>query len=265
MENLKMSFVKRLYSSLPPDPAAGSSRLYWSRLIDLVFPPLCYACRTILPAAGALKLCAACLATVQPICEPFCNCCGRPFATFGGENHLCGRCILSPPQFVAARAALRYENTTRELIHRFKYGYKVMLRRPLALLAAPRLDDFVAGFGADLILPVPLHVKRLRQRGFNQALLLAEIFSQRWHIPLSRNNLRRIRWTEPQVSLSAAERAENVKGAFSLARPGDFKGRRVLLIDDVYTTGSTVKECSRVLQKEGGAVTAVLTLATGVD
>jgi ComF family protein len=165
---------------------------------------------------------------------------------------------------VAARSALRYEQTVRELIHSFKYGYKVQLRRPLGLLAAERFDGFVSDFGADLILPVPLHVRRLRQRGFNQALLLAELFSHRWGIPLSRNNLQRTRWTEPQVNLSAHERADNVKGAFSLRHPQEVAGKRVLLVDDVYTTGSTVKECCRSL-RGAGAETAVLTVAMATE
>ncbi len=242
---------------------AALSRIV-SPLLDLLFPPLCHCCRAFIPEPGEVRLCPSCREGALPIEGPLCSCCGRPFATPGGMDHLCGDCTLSPPPFVAARSALRYEKSTRELIHSFKYGYKVMLRRPLGLLAAPHLDHFVAGFGADLILPVPLHVKRLRQRGFNQALLVAEIFSRRWGIPLSRTDLRRTRWTEPQVTLSAAERAENVRGAFSLAKPAELAGKRVLLVDDVYTTGSTVKECSRVL-REGGAVTAVLTLARGVD
>lgn len=237
----------------------------WSRLLDLLFPPLCHCCRTFIPNPGEVRLCPECLEGAGPINGPICGCCGQPFATAGGMDHLCSNCILSPPQFAAARSALRYEKSTRELIHAFKYGYKVMLRRPISLLAAPQLESFVAGFAPELILPVPLHKRRLRQRGFNQSLLIAELFSGRWNIPLSRNNLRRTRWTEPQVSLSAAERAENVMGAFSLAKPELFAGKRVLLVDDVYTTGSTVKECSRVLQRDGEAVTAVLTVARGVD
>lgn len=241
----------------------------WSRFVspflDLLFPPICHCCRAFIPLPGEVRLCPGCLEGTLPIEGPLCGCCGRPFATAGGMDHLCGDCILDPPPFFAARSALRYEKSTRELIHSFKYGYKVMLRRPLALLAAPHLDRFVAGFGPDLILPVPLHVRRLRQRGFNQALLVAELFSSRWHIPLSRDNLRRTRWTEPQINLSATERADNVRGAFSLAHPECLAGKKVLVVDDVYTTGSTVKECCRVLMKEGGAVAAVLTLARGVD
>ncbi len=140
-----------------------------------------------------------------------------------------------------------------------------MLRRPLGLLAAPCLDTFVHGFGADIMIPVPLHKKRLRQRGFNQAILLGEIFSKRWRVPLLRNNLQRTRWTEPQVNLAATARAENVKGAFALSDAAALAGKRVLLIDDVYTTGSTVKECARVLGKGGVTAVAVLTIARAVD
>lgn len=260
MEHRKAAVVHRCCESLIPYFASGA----WSSLLNLLLPPLCHSCRAPLHAPGEIRLCPDCLATVSEIGGPLCSCCGRPFATSDGIDHPCGECTLSPPPFLAARSALRYEKTVREMIHSFKYGYRVMLRRPLALLAAPRLDGFVAGFAPDLILPVPLHIKRLRQRGFNQAILLGELLSRRWRLPLIRDNLRRIRWTEPQVTLSAAERADNVRGAFSLANPERLEGKRVLLVDDVYTTGSTVKECSRVLTA-AGAVAAVVTLARGVD
>jgi ComF family protein len=149
------------------------------------------------------------------------------------------------------------------MIHQFKYGKKVMLRRPLGLLGAAHLHAFATGFGADLILPVPLHIKRLRERGFNQAILIGEVFSEKWGVALSRNNLRRIRWTEPQVNLGAAERAANVKGAFAVDSANEITGKKVFLVDDVYTTGSTAKECSRVLMKAGAASVAVLTVARG--
>jgi ComF family protein len=140
-----------------------------------------------------------------------------------------------------------------------------MLRRPLGLLSGPGFDQFVNGFRADLLIPVPLHRKRLQERGFNQAILLGEIFAQRWGIPLVRNNLQRIRWTEPQINLTASARAENVRGAFALADAAALAGQRVLLVDDVYTTGSTVKECARVLWKGGAAAVAVLTIARAIE
>jgi len=115
------------------------------------------------------------------------------------------------------------------------------------------------------IVPVPLHTRRLRQRGFNQAVLLGEILSRQWGVPLQRNNLQRSRWTEPQVNLTASARAENVKGAFTLAAPAKIAGKRILLVDDVYTTGSTVKECSRVLMAAGAAAVAVITVARAAE
>jgi ComF family protein len=232
-------------------------------IVDLLFPPVCHLCREFIPAAGEVKLCAGCLAKAPPLLSPKCKCCGCHYDSPIGEDHLCGSCITDPPPYSAARAALLFEGSSRELIHQFKYGKRVILRRPLGLLAVSYLDDFAMEFGADLILPVPLHVKRLRQRGFNQAILLGEIFAKRWGVPLSRNNLKRIRWTEPQVNLGATERAANVKGAFALANEKEIPGKRIFLVDDVYTTGSTAKECSRVLMKAGAAEVAVLTVARG--
>ncbi|NVN98164.1 MAG: ComF family protein, partial [Geobacteraceae bacterium] len=156
------------------------------------------------------------------------------------------------------------DGNTRELVHQFKYSRRVLLRKPLALLATAHLQGFAEEFSPDLIIPVPLHLKRLKERGFNQAVLLGEIFAKRWGVQLSRNNLQRIRWTEPQVNLGAAERAANVKGAFALIDGAEIHNRRIFLVDDVYTTGSTAKECSRVLKKAGSAEIAVITVARGV-
>ena len=113
----------------------------------------------------------------------------------------------------------------------------------------------------DLIMPVPLHRKKLSRRGFNQAVLLGEILSQRLKIPLDRRNLRRIRWTEPQVNLAAGDRRKNVKGAFAVQDSDLVTGRRVLLVDDVLTTGSTAEECARVLKASGAADVTVITVA----
>lgn len=262
MENRESSRFARFYRALIPEPAAGS---YLSSLLDLLFPPLCHSCRALLANPGKVNLCPACIAAAPPITSPLCSCCGRPFATVAGADHLCGSCTLAPPPFTAARAALLYTGTTRELIHGFKYSHKVILRRPLGLLAAPYLDNFVTAFAADVMVAVPLHSERLRQRGFNQAVLLGEIFSQRWGIPLLRNNLRRTKRTEPQINLAASARAENVKGAFALAEPAGLAGKRVLLVDDVYTTGSTVKECALTLGRGGAAAVAVVTIARAID
>jgi ComF family protein len=194
------------------------------------------------------------------IVAPLCIVCGVPFAG-AGTDHVCGSCSTSHPPFGAARAALAYEGASRDLIHAFKYRNKTHLRRPLALLTIEHLSEFIQSRRPDLIIPVPLHRKKLSGRGFNQAVLLGEILSQRLKMPMDRRNLRRIRWTEPQVNLAAGDRRTNVKGAFAIRDSGLVTGRRVLLLDDVITTGSTVEECGRVLKASGAADVTVITVA----
>jgi ComF family protein len=234
-------------------------------LLDILFPPRCHFCKAFIPDAGELHLCSACLEGCSLICSPLCSVCGIPFQTDSGEDHTCGGCISEPPRFTAARAAALFDGPVRELIHRFKYNGRVQHCRPLALLAARRLGPFVEGFSADLLVPVPLHVKRLRQRGFNQAVLLGGVLAREWRLPFSRGNLRRIRWTEPQINLSAAERVANVRGAFSVGDPALIGEKRIILIDDVYTTGSTVAECARVLFKADAAAVCVVTIARAMQ
>jgi ComF family protein len=200
--------------------------------LNFLFPPLCHICRKFIPDAGPLHICPTCREQLMSITSPLCVVCGVPNSG-AGEDHICGNCIKSHHCFDAARAALVYTGASRELIHTFKYHNKTHLRRPLAFLTIERLSKFVELQAPDLILPVPLHRKRLQKRGFNQAILLGEIFSSHWNITLDRHNLRRIRWTEPQVNLSAGERRANVRGAFSIRNPEQIQGRRVLLVDNV--------------------------------
>ena len=233
---------------------------FFAALLDVFFPPLCHVCRKFIPAAGELHLCPDCRGLMPPIVAPLCIVCGIPFAG-AGTDHVCGSCSTTPPRFDSARAALAYVGASRDLIHAFKYRNKTHLRRPLALLTIERLSEFIQSRRPDLIMPVPLHRKKLSSRGFNQALLLGEILSQRLKIPLDRHNLRRIRWTEPQVNMAAHDRRINVKGAFSVHEAALVAGRRVLLVDDVFTTGSTVEECGRVLKASGAADVTVITVA----
>ena len=228
--------------------------------LDVLFPPLCHVCRRFVSKAGELHICPDCRELMPPIAAPLCIVCGIPF-TGAGNDHVCGSCSTSPPRFDAARAALVYEGASRDLIHAFKYRSKTHLRRPLALLTIERLSEFIQSRRPDLILPVPLHRKKLSSRGFNQAVLLGEFLSQRLMIPLDRRNLRRIRWTEPQVNLPAHDRRTNVKGAFAIRDSDLVKGRRVLLVDDVLTTGSTADECGKVLKAAGAADVTVITVA----
>jgi len=229
--------------------------------LDIFFPPRCHFCKAFIRDVGAIHLCASCLEACSLIRSPLCKICGMSFLTDGGDDHLCGGCITEPPRFTAARAAALFEGPVRELIHRFKYNNRVQLCRPLGLLTGQHLRPFAEAASADLVIPVPLHLKRLRQRGFNQAVLLGEILARQWRLPLSRRNLKRIRWTEPQINLSATERVANVRGAFAVAEPDLLKGKRIILVDDVYTTGSTVAECARVMFKAGAEEVCVITIA----
>lgn len=240
-------------------------RLGWGKIIDCLFPPLCHYCREPLHDSRKTRLCDSCLAGLTLLESPLCPLCGYPYLHGSCSDHLCGACTVARPAFDSARGALVFDGAVRELIHRLKYGGKTILRRPLALLAADHLDRFVCGSSPEMIIPVPLHKKRLRQRGFNQAILVGEIFAKQWGLPLLRNTLRRVRWTEPQVNLSAAERPENVKGAFALEQISEIAGKRILLVDDVYTTGSTVKECAKVLKSGGAGSVVVVTVARAVE
>jgi ComF family protein len=226
-------------------------------LLDFLLPQFCRFCGK---AAGNWEdraLCADCAAKVDWVASPLCPGCGRTYATREGEDHLCGACQAEPPPFARARAAVIYDGPVAEAIKKFKYGRRLdllpvmqyWLRQP----ACRKLVD-----AADLIVPVPLHARRLKERGFNQALLLAQSFSDK---PLAREALIRVRHTVPQSGLNPRERRENVRKAFAAPRPEDLKGKNVLLVDDVYTTGATVRECARVLRRARASVVTVLTVA----
>ena len=230
-------------------------------LLNIFFPPLCHSCRQPVPPSSDIHLCPQCRELVKAVSTPLCITCGTPFQTIDGIDHRCGGCLASPPPFAAARAAVAFDGPVRELVHRFKYSKQVRLRRPLGLMMAERLAPFATEASPDLLIPVPLHIKRLRGRGFNQALLLASLLGRQWGIQVSRHNLRRVRWTEPQVELSPDERIKNVRGAFQVADPGEIAGKRIMLVDDVYTTGSTVKECAKTLKQAGAAAVYVATVA----
>jgi ComF family protein len=228
--------------------------------LDFIFPPLCHICRSFIPGAGELHICPECRDRLPLVKSPLCTLCGIPFIG-AGDNHFCGQCQTHPPHFESARAHLLYEESARELIHYFKYNHKTHLRRPLALLALEGLTKFITGQAPDVIIPVPLHRSRLRTRGFNQAVLLGGLFSSRLSIPMLADGLTRTRPTEPQIELSAEDRRKNVKGAFAVNRPDRIVGKRILLLDDVMTTGSTVNECAKVLIKAGAPSVVVATIA----
>lgn len=239
-------------------------------LLDLLFPPLCHVCKAFIPAAGAndrsprLLICAECLQKIPFLVSPLCTVCGAPFATEEGSDHTCGACLTHTP-FHTCRSATILDGPVQELIHRFKYGGRVHLGHPLGLLTAARLEGFLTQVAPDCIVPAPLHRKRVRQRGYNQSQLIGEVLGRTLKVPQEVGNLRRLRWTEPQTGLDASDRVSNVKGAFAVRDPKRLKGKRVLLVDDVLTTGSTVRACVDALREADVAAIAAVTVARGVQ
>lgn len=158
-----------------------------------------------------------------------------------------------------------FEDGCRDLIHAFKYRHRSHLRRPLALLTADLLAPFAADCQTDLLTAVPLHPRRLRARGFNQALLIAELLAEEWKLPLHRQALRRDRYTTTQTELNLGERAANLKNAFSVPDGAAIQNKRIMLVDDVFTTGATLAECSRSLLKAGASAVCCVTVARAPD
>lgn len=228
-------------------------------LADFLFPPRCLACENI-PTSGA-PFCADCASRIVMIGDALCPVCGIPYRAAGADRHLCGECITAPPPFSIARAFGIYESALMDAIHRFKYKGQIASGDALGDIMASRTYDSLNIAGFDVIMPVPLHRAKLRQRGFNQALILARRVARKYRIPVDFLSLRRTKPTPAQVDLSGDERRKNVKGAFAVNKKQSVKEKRILLIDDVYTTGSTVKECARALMRAGASEVAVLTLA----
>jgi len=217
-------------------------------------------------------LCHKCRSAFSPVESPFCTVCGMIFKSREGEDHACGTCLDSPGHFNAARAAGIYDQSLMMLIHCLKYKGKLQLVRPLSrLLFYSFLRYWDAGY-FDLIMPVPLHKKKLRLRGFNQTHLLvkdwpaiaAMVKGRPEDIHIEPDILVRKKWTRPQTGLGRKGRISNIKNAFGLTDASLVRGRRILLVDDVFTTGSTVNECARILMHGGAECVNVLTLARAV-
>ncbi len=220
-------------------------------------------------ASLAEFLCDRCMGQTEPTGTPLCPHCGRPFDSPAGVNHLCGRCRRKPFEFSMARSAGKYDRALKALICIFKYDYRPELALPLARLLWQTLWRHWEPQAFDWIVPVPLHRRRLRQRGFNQAELLVRhwfTLAREQGLPFDRERLAsgiliRHRYTPPQTGLDRQQRAANLKHAFKLTDPDAVQGRRVLLVDDVLTTGATANACARVLKKAKVASVKVLTLA----
>ena len=233
-------------------------------LADIIFPPRCLTCDVILDHHESQALCPLCFSKIKFIKSPLCTCCGIPYPGADESDHLCGGCITSKPAFSVARAVGHYEAIFLDALHSFKYRGKAAFGKSLGKIMAQYEYPLFAISDYTLIMPVPLHPKRLRERGFNQSVILARVVAGRYSIPLDFLSLRRYMYTEPQINLGKKDRESNVRGAFIVTEPDRIKDHRIILVDDVYTTGSTVKECARILMKNKASTVAVLTLARAV-
>ena len=212
-------------------------------------PPGCTICGKSIRAGE--YLCDQCETKAARIVAPFCEKCSEPFEGSIVNTFVCANCAHRTIYFNAAVAAYRGRGIVRQIIHEFKYGRQICLRHLVARWLNSALDDERLRQGHfDVIMPVPLHPARQRERGFNQASLLAELLSAQTSIPV-KPLLERTRYTTTQTALDRSERMENLHNAFRLRKNADVRGLRVLLVDDVLTTGSTLNECARILKRAG--------------
>ncbi|MDR1693970.1 MAG: ComF family protein [Lactobacillaceae bacterium] len=231
-----------------------------SKILDVILPPRCISCGKVLNAKDGV--CEECFNNINFISKPHCHKCGMPFENVvSNKEIMCGLCIKDKkPIFRYGRSALRYDDFSKNMILAFKFMDKTENASTLSkwMFAAGK-DIFSSG--VDLIIPIPLHYTRLLKRKYNQSALLAKKLGKLASIKVDYSSVIRAKKTKPQVEFSGKARLKNVKNAFGVKHQNKIKGKRILLVDDVYTTGSTLKECAKVLLKSGAASVDFITAA----
>jgi ComF family protein len=228
------------------------------RCCDLLLPAACLLCAKRLPEGWeATDFCPACRAGVPQPAAARCPVCAVAHRSLMPTLHHCEACLRHPPPFAQVHAVAPYAGTLQEAVQRFKYHGQLALERPLGKLLGTALRTGAAP-RPHLVVPVPLHIDRLRSRGYNQALQLARQVGIEFGTPVAADLLRRVRATDPQQGLNAAARHSNLHGAFAAVQP--LTGRRILLVDDVMTTGATARECASVLRKAGAVSVEIAVL-----
>lgn len=236
------------------------SALSWSQsFLDLILPPRCFGCGDI--TSEHHTLCSDCWKNCTFLSSPWCTLCGWPFPYETPEQTLCPSCHRLPPLFVECRSALAYHEESRRFILKLKQGDGTYLAPALSKLMMRVGQDILSH--TDLLIPVPLHWKRLFCRQYNQATLLSNQITQQTSIPTRTDLVKRHRSTSKQGHQNRKQRYANVRGAFSIPpeKSALFKGKRLTLIDDVFTTGATLTECARILLNGGAKEVRILTLA----
>jgi len=248
-----------IYGLAPLARAAAMFRRSARLALDMALPPLCPSCRD--PLGDGAGLCPSCWSKLAPIEPPYCARLGIPFTYDPGPGLLSMEAIANPPAYDRARAAVRYDDIARALVHGFKYRDGLHLAPMMGRWMARAGRELLAG--ADALVPVPLHWRRLWARRFNQSAALAGVISKQSGVPVQYASLARVRATSQQVGLNKTERTENVQGAFQVAaaQKADIAGKRLILVDDVLTSGATVQACTRALLRSGAAHVDVLVFA----
>lgn len=242
---------------------AAALRIPLRLILDVGLPPLCPSCRD--PVGDGAGLCANCWSKLYPIERPFCEKLGIPFTYDPGPGIYSMQAIADPPAYARARAAVRYDEIARTMVHALKYGDRLDLAPVMARWMARAGSELLAN--ADVVVPVPLHWRRMWARRFNQSATLAKLLAEPYAKPVSYSALKRVKATPQQVGLSKPERAANVQGAFRVDPSGkaEIARRHILLVDDVLTSGATVDSCARALLRAGARQVDVLTFARVVD
>ena len=215
-------------------------------LLDFALPPRCGGCGTIVDEVDSF--CAGCWSKIEFLGVGGCSRCGLPLKAT--DASLCGLCLARPPRLDRIRAAVAYDEISRSIAMRLKYGRKVALARTMSRFMHPLLGEFPPDA---VLVPVPLHRARLWNRGFNQSAIVARELSRRTGLPVVVDALKRVRSTPPLKGMNLRQRRRTVAGAFRAHRPTEFRGRTIILVDDVLTTGSTANACARVLKRAGAA------------
>jgi competence protein ComFC len=246
-----------------PSAFSSSIKRSFKTAVDLVYPRQCKLCGGSKRCDEFPFLCNDCFDSAKVIHPPCCQKCGLPFAGNAGEEARCANCSELGFEFDRAVSMFHFKGVVREAIHRFKYSHEEYWSKALIKWTLTAADGCLKPGEFDLVIPVPLYPVKFRERGFNQSGVLAEAIAKQWGAKYDSKALVRTRETETQVHLDRRERLENLKGAFGVRRGASLANLRVLLVDDVLTTGSTASECAAALREAGATSILVFTLARG--